>query len=258
MISLSSLWLYPIKGARGTSVASAEVGDRGLVGDRRYMVVDPEGGQITQREVAKLALVVPALEPDGLSIDAPGMPTLRVGREGERRTVTVWSSSVEAFDVGAGAWFSEVLGRSCGLVYMPDTARRPVNPKYDDSGAIVSFADGFPFLLANEASLADLNGRLDAPLPMNRFRPNLVVRGAEAWAEDHWDRVQIGAIQFSVPKPCDRCVVTTIDQSTAIAGKEPLRTMATFRSRDGKVWFGENLVHHAQGTLTVGDAITVL
>jgi len=257
--TVSSLHVYPIKGARGTSVASASVGDRGFVDDRRYMVVDPNGVAITQREVARLALVEPTLESGGLRVVSPGMPPLKVGRGGDRRSAVVWSAVVDALDVGreAAEWFSSVLGVHCSLVYMPDHARRPVNPKYDDSGAIVSFADGFPFLLASESSLADLNARLESPVPMDRFRPNVVVRGAPAWAEDDWDRIAIGEVEFSVPKPCDRCVVTTIDQSSGVAGKEPLRTLATFRARDGRVWFGENLVHHGQGTLSVGDVVTV-
>lgn len=254
---LSSIHVYPIKGARGTTLQSAVVGDRGFVDDRRYMVVDEDGVFISQREVAKLALVVPEVIEGGLEVDAPDMPTLRVGRGGDRRSVTVWSSQVEAVDVGASEWFSGFLGRPCALVYMPEGSRRPVKEKYGFPEAIVSFADGFPFLLANEASLADLNARLESPVPMDRFRPNLVVSGAEPWAEDHWDEITIGTIAFSVPKPCDRCVVTTIDQKTAVAGKEPLRTLATFRQRDGNVWFGENLVHHGLGTLTVGDIVTV-
>jgi uncharacterized protein YcbX len=255
---LAAIWVYPVKGARGTSVRSAVVGERGFIDDRRYMVVDVDGVALTQRENAGLALVVPRVEEDGLTIDAPGMPTLMVGRAGPPRTVSVWSSRVEAVEVEGAGWFSRYLGERCALVYMPESSRRPVKPKHDATGAIVSFADGFPFLLANEASLADLNRRLAEPVPMDRFRPNVVVAGAEAWAEDGWDEITIGSIPFSVPKPCDRCVVTTIDQATGVGGKEPLRTLATFRARDGAVWFGENLVHHAQGALAVGDAVAAM
>ncbi|MBI2394066.1 MAG: MOSC domain-containing protein [Deltaproteobacteria bacterium] len=260
-MELSAIHVYPIKGARGLSLAEADVGDRGLAGDRRFMVVDDVGVAITQREHPRLALVRPVFDGDALLVDAPGMSTLRLPRapEGDRRSVAVWSATVDSIELGepAAAWFSEALGVRCALVFMPDSARRPVKPKYSTT-AIVSFADAFPFLLASESSLADLNARLDEPVPMDRFRPNLVVRGAPAWAEDHWDRVRIGPIGFSLPKPCDRCVVTTVDQDTGVAGREPLRTLATFRARDGMVWFGENLIHEARGTLRVGDRVVVL
>ena len=263
-IALSSLIYYPIKACRGFEVPAWEVERMGLRDDRRMMLVTPEGGFLTQREFPKLALVTPTLDGDRLTLSAPNFDSLRlsVQRSGVTVPVDIWKSQgVQAVDQGeeAAQWFSDWLGSPVRLVHIADGYIRKVSVDHavhpDDH---TGFADGYPILIASEEGLADLNARLETPVPMNRFRPNLVVRGAEAWAEDHWDRVQIGAIQFSVPKPCDRCVVTTIDQSTAIAGKEPLRTMATFRSRDGKVWFGENLVHHAQGTLTVGDAITVL
>ena len=258
---LSAIWAYPIKGARGTSVRAAAVGERGLVDDRRYMLVDGDGVALTQRENARLALVSPIVVPEGegLAVDAPGMPTLRVGNHGPARVVSVWSSAVEAVEVEGAEWFSAFLGERCALVYMPEASRRSVKEKYARD-AIVSFADGFPFLLANEASLADLNRRLEAPVPMDRFRPNLVVEGAPPWAEDGWTTLTIGSIPFTAPKPCERCVVTTIDQATGVAGKEPLRTLATFRAREGgsgaTVCFGENLVHHALGTLRVGDVVT--
>jgi hypothetical protein len=158
----------------------------------------------------------------------------------------------------AHAWFSRYLGFDCRLVYMDEAAHRPVDPQYAPEGREVSFADGYPLLLTAEASLADLNARLDAPVPMNRFRPNLVVAGGMAFAEDGWSRVRIGAVPFQVVKPCARCVVTTIDPQTAAQGKEPLRTLSRFRRRQGKVFFGENLIPEQPGIVRVGDPVEVL
>jgi uncharacterized protein YcbX len=148
-----------------------------------------------------------------------------------------------------------VLETDCSLVYMPETTVRPANTAYAPPGHRVSFADAFAFLLISEESLADLNGRMPAPLPMNRFRPNLVIAGGTPFGEDAMGSFRIGALPFRVVKPCDRCVLTTTDQATAERGLEPLRTLATYRRWDGKVWFGQNVVHEDTGRLAVGDAL---
>lgn len=253
-MELSAIHIYPIKGVRAVSRDVCAVVERGLLHDRRFMIVSEVGLAITQREVPELSLIAATIDGETLGIAAHSGERLAVplAPTGPRRTVTVWSSSVSAVDVPeASEFLSSILGTTAHLVYMPDDARRPVK----SCDAIVSFADGYPFLLTNEASLADLNAHMQAPVPMDRFRPNLVVRGAPAWAEDHWARIRIGAIDFDLPKPCDRCVVTTIDQRTAERGKEPLATLARLRSRDNKVWFGENLVHRGLGELRVGDSL---
>ncbi|MFL5546924.1 MAG: MOSC domain-containing protein, partial [Gemmatimonadales bacterium] len=157
----------------------------------------------------------------------------------------------------AARWFSEFLGIPCSMVHMPAESLRPTNPAYDPSGSRVSFADAYPLLLISEESLADLNGRLAQPLPMNRFRPNLTVSGGGPFAEDRWSRVEIGSVVLNLVKPCDRCVITTTDQTTTERGVEPLRTLATYRKVDGKVYFGQNAVHEAPGRLRVGDAVSV-
>jgi uncharacterized protein len=176
-----------------------------------------------------------------------------------RRDVQVWSSRVAALVHDAGsAWLSDALGRRCQLVYMPDDVERAVNPLRGRPGDVVSFADGYPFLLIGQGSLDDLNGRMSAPLPMIRFRPNLVVEGAAAFAEDGWPRVRIGAVTFRNVKPCDRCVMTTVDPETGNKGAEPLRTLATYRAWGGAVWFGVNLIAENTGTLRVGDAVEAL
>lgn len=249
-MQLSAIYVYPIKSTRAVALESAEVVERGLRHDRRFMVVSDMGLMLTQRAMPELAKIAATID-DGLTIRyesstvrVPLVPT------GPRRRATVWNDDVDAIDVpGAHELLSDALGVPAHLVYMPDDAHRR------HKGASVSFQDAYPLLLTNEASLADLNARMAAPLPMDRFRPNLVVRGAPAWAEDNWDHVRIGEVELDVPKPCERCAVTTIDQQTAEKGREPLATLARFRLRDGKVWFGENLVHKNFGTLRVGDSL---
>jgi uncharacterized protein YcbX len=178
---------------------------------------------------------------------------------GRRRSVAIWRDTVDALDAGdeAARWATELLGTPASIVFMPDDVRRAVNPKYAREGDIVGFADAFPLLLATTASLADLNARMERPLPMDRFRPNVVVDGCGAWDEDAWTRVRIGALPVRVLKPCDRCVVTTTDQRTGERGVEPLRTLATFRRRDNDVLFAVNGVPDAEGEIAVGDPFTV-
>jgi hypothetical protein len=207
-----------------------------------------------------MALVVPSIRDGALSVNAPAMPTLDLPLSPSptvSTSVTVWDDTCEATWMGekAARWFSDFLGSPCGLVHMADEAVRPANPTYGPSHARVSFADGFPFLLISEESLADLNRRLAEPLPMNRFRPNLVVAGGEPYAEDGWNKIQIGGVVLRVMKPCGRCVVTTTDQATGERGQEPLRTLATYRRRDGEVMFGQNVVHENTGHLQIGDSV---
>lgn len=259
---LSGLNIYPIKAARGIALAHAEVDGFGLRYDRRWMVVDEVGGFLSQRSHPRMALVSPSVRGDCLQVEAPGMPALETPLQPSATvatTVTVWDDTCAATWVGesAAAWFTTFLGTPCSLVYMADDVRRPADPAFASAGTRVSFADGFPFLLISEESLADLNGRLAQALPMNRFRPNLVVAGGEPYAEDGWDRIEIGSIGLRVVKPCGRCVVTTTDQTTGERGQEPLRTLATYRRQGGEVMFGQNVVHENTGRLRVGDAITM-
>lgn len=262
-MTLSQLTIYPLKSARGLNVSQAVVTPRGLEHDRRWLLVDPDGTFLTQRKHARMALMRVALEDGGLLVNAPDMPPLRVPAtplEAEPVTVQIWQDQVRALTVGQklDAWFSEFLGFPCRLVMMPEDAERQIDPDYANPGEQVSFADGFPYLLIGEGSLEELNGRLDHPLPMNRFRPNLVIRGAPPFAEDGWARIRIGEVTFRVVKPCGRCVVTTTDQDTAEVGEEPLKTLATYRRQGSKVMFGQNLIQDSLGTLRVGDALEVL
>jgi len=258
------LYCYPVKSCGGTSLASATVGPRGIVGDRRWMVVDETGEFLTQRELHRMALVSPRLIHNGLlELSAPGMPPLTVAPDGreDRVDVSIWSDRCVALDEGPSAaeWLSAFLEVRCRLVRFPDDATRRVDPQYGSPNDQVGFADGFSFLLTSCASLDDLNHRLAAALPMNRFRPNIVVSGGEAFEEDRWTRISIDGIVFAVVKPCARCVITTVDQRTGEASHEPLRTLATFRNVAGRgVMFGQNLIHEQSGVLHVGAEVAVL
>ena len=256
-LSLSGIVVYPIKSAGGIPADAWEVDDFGLRYDRRWMLVDSQGRMITQRTHPRLALARPAIEGERLVVRGgdqaplvlPLHPAPAVGA-----TVTIWDDRCQALWQGeaSAGWFSTLLGAEVSLVYMPESTWRPANPARAPASSRVSFADAYPFLLLSEESLTDLNGRMATPLPMNRFRPNLVIRGGAAFAEDELAAFRIGDIAFRAVKPCDRCVLTTTDQETAERGVEPLRTLATFRKVDGKVYFGQNVVHDQPGRLAVG------
>jgi uncharacterized protein YcbX len=256
---ISALYVYPVKACRGIRVDSARIVARGFEHDRRYMIVDPSGRFVTQRELPELALVATSIEVGGIVLRHVGHPECALSFEhdsAEVLEVSVWSHSGPALRHEPGSvWLSAVLGRPVNLVFMPESHRRAVNPERARPGDVVSFADGYPFLVISEASLADLNSRLETPLVMERFRPNIVVSGVPPFAEDAWQQVRFGGVGFRGVKRCDRCSVTTVDPDTGVRGKEPLRTLATYRREDGKVWFGMNLIHDGEGTLAVGDLV---
>ena len=259
-LRLTELTIYPLKSARGIPATEWEVDDFGLALDRRWMVADRTGELISQRTHPRMALVVPSLNGGSLRLDAPGMPTLELPPDPPATvvtTVTVWDDRCVATWLGprASEWISDYLGDSASLMYMDRTTHRPADARYAPEGTRVSFADGFPFLLISELSLADLNRRLETPLPMNRFRPNLVIGGGQPYQEDGWTAIQVGDIPMRVVKPCARCVVTTTDQVTTERAREPLRTLARYRNVNGKALFGQNAVHHSRGLLRVGDRV---
>jgi uncharacterized protein YcbX len=264
MIQVSALIRYPIKACRGHQVDEVNVERMGLEGDRRMMVVTPEGGFLTQRNYPKLALVTPFIFGEKLTLSAPDTDslTIELQKSGPTRPVDIWrSKGVQAVDQGevAAAWFSDWLGTSVRLVHIADGYIRKVNQKYainaDDHTA---FADGYPILLASEESLGDLNARLDTPVPMNRFRPNLVVKGCEAFAEDVWGRIRIGENEMAVIKPCARCLVTTIDKETLAKSKEPLKTLASYRKQKGGAMFGQNVIPLNEGRIRLGMNVEIL
>lgn len=276
---LSAIHVYPVKSVHGLDLAESAVEPWGLAGDRRWMVVDGEGKVITQREQPRLALVGAEPQPDGgLRLSASGAEPLAVAVPGPgggvtaTATVRIWRDKVEAAPAAEAAhtWFSRYLGTDAVLVHLGDPARgRPIDPEYAEPGETVSFADGFPLLVTTTASLAALDdliaegavasGRERPPaLPMNRFRPSVVIDGTDAWDEDGWRRVRIGEVSFRVAKPCGRCVVTTTDQDSAERGAEPLRTLGRHRRFGNKLVFGQNLVPEHTGVLRAGDPFTVL
>lgn len=263
-IVISELYYYPVKSCAGLRLDTAEIGARGIKYDRQWMVVDDNGEFLTQRELPRMSLIKPAINGDGfLRLNAPEMPELTVSlsSDGEISSVKVWNDTCEGVDQGAESanWFSQYLGGPCRLVKIAPNYVRQVDQNYAQRETDqVGFADGFPFLLIGEASLADLNSRLADPLPMNRFRPNIVVKGSQAFAEDDWKRVSINGIEFDVVKPCARCVITTVNQDTGVAGSEPLKTLAGFRRVNNKLLFGQNLTHMSKGTISVGDAIKLI
>ncbi len=263
MIRITSLHIYPLKGGRGIAVDQFDLDRFGPRDDRRWMVVDPDGALVTQREFGRLCQVGAVPETASLRLTAPGQSPLTVPRPrtgATTRVVRVWDDHVGAVDLGdeAAQWLTGFLGAPTRLVYCPDDAERTTDPDYDAVGSPVSFADGYPVLVVSEASLADLNTRLAAPLPMNRFRPNIVVTGVEPFGEDGWRRFEVAGIPFDGVKLCARCPVPTTDQDTGERAPEPLRTMATFRKRNGGVMFGMNAVHRALGPIRVGDQVTVV
>lgn len=269
-LSLTNLYIYPVKGCRGTSPGAALAQARGFAGDRRWMIVDDAGHFVSQRTRPSLALIAPNLLPGSLELTAPDRPPLVVplgddggprGRAAAACEVVVWDDTVAAVDAGeeAAAWLRGTVGESARLVFMPTDTRRAVDDRYGAPGDQVSFADAYPYLLISTASLGDLNARLAKPLPMDRFRPNLVVAGSAPYAEDGWRRIRIGPVVFRLVKPCTRCAVTTVDQMTGTPdGPEPLRTLAGYRNGQGGVRFGMNLIAEGDGEVRVGDEVAVL
>lgn len=258
-----ALWTYPLKGARGTPHDAVEVRPAGFAGDRRWMLVDAAGTFVSQRQHARLALLeAAAMQHGGLRLAAPGLDPLDVAvpTTAERLPVRIWSDVVAAAPAGeeAHAWVSAFLGQATRLVWFPDDAHRQVDAHYVPEGAPVHFADGYPVLVTTTASLGSLNARLEVPVPMDRFRPSLVVDGALPFEEDHWGRLQAGVVVLRLVKPCARCRVTTVDQATGAVGAEPLRTLARFRSVEGKVYFGHNAVVEQGGRVECGMPVTVL
>jgi uncharacterized protein YcbX len=269
MLQLSEIWVYPIKSFGGIQLQESKVTDRGLELDRRWLLVDVNGRFLSQREYPELALFKPEITGDFLrithrvlleSIDVPLRPVF--SDEASKMEVTVWDDTIDAFEVSQTItdWFTKLLGFPARLVYMPDESERKLDPDYTITGnEITSFSDAYPFLIIGQSSLDDLNERLDVKVPINRFRPNFVFTNGEAFEEDTWREFKIGDVSFVGVKPCDRCVMTTVDQGKGvISGKEPLKTLAKYRNFGNKVLFGQNVIGLGLGAVSVGDQIRVL
>ncbi|HZC69110.1 MAG TPA: MOSC N-terminal beta barrel domain-containing protein [Jatrophihabitans sp.] len=270
-MTLNAINRFPVKSCRGHSVQRATVERWGLAGDRRWLVVDDGGTAVTAREYPRMLLIVPSLRTDGgLDLTSPDAPPLSVDIPPVDTLVSVrvWSSDVAASLAApaASAWLSKVIGTSVRLVYLDDPTRRRPNPAFARTTDRVSFADAYPLLLGSSASLDALNEWIadgpraaEGPLPMIRFRPNVVVSGGRAWEEDGWRRIRIGAAQFRVVKGCDRCTLTMTDPDSAARGKEPIATLARHRKWDAEVWFGMNIIPDNPGVdIAVGDEVEVL
>jgi uncharacterized protein YcbX len=260
---LSGLYSYPVKSLAGIQLPRSELDRYGLRFDRRWMLVDQEGEFLSQRRFPRMALIGQRIVGEELVLYADARRELRLPLEpdsGGWIEVRVWGENCKAEHCGevADAWLSDFLGQPCRLVFMPESVSRRVDPDYAVATDRTAFSDGFPLLLLSEASLADLNSRLELPLSMRRFRPNLVVAGCEPYAEDTWRRLRIGDMTFRVVKPCARCIITTIDPTTAERGSEPLQTLSRYRRWGNKVHFGQNLLHDGSGRLAVGMRVEVL
>ncbi|HMO40245.1 MAG TPA: MOSC domain-containing protein [Saprospiraceae bacterium] len=271
MLHLSQIFVYPVKSLRGIALSEAVVEPRGLAHDRRWMLVDADGMFFTQREFPEMTLLTTALSSTHLTIAHTVKPLgklsvpLQVPADAPRQQVQIWDDTCSAVLVSAeaDAWLSEALGTFCRLVYMPDDVQRPTEARFRLPGDMVSFADGYPLLIAGQASVDDLNAKLSEQIGINRFRPNLVFTGGTPFVEDHWRKIRIGEqAVFRGVKPCARCQLVTIDPETAAVGKEPLRTLATYRREGHKVLFGMNLCPASapdeRPVINVGDRLEVL
>ncbi|NQT62513.1 MAG: MOSC domain-containing protein [Candidatus Marinimicrobia bacterium] len=265
MPKLDQISIYPIKSCSGIDLQSSQVLNRGFPLDRRWLLIDEAGQFISQRTTPLLGQVKISQNNDHLLVKYPDKSSLKLHlnvKSHVRQQAMIWKDKVDGVWVGQESdnWFSDVLEQQVHLIHMNEDVHRPLIKKNlpQDRSFEVSFADGYPYLLTSQESLDDLNSRLKSPIPMNRFRSNLVVSGFKAFAEDEWKRIRIGEVEFMVVKPCARCQVTTIDQKTGAASKEPLKTLATYRKQDGKVMFGMNLVALSTGSVNLNDPVTLI
>ncbi|MCG8670330.1 MAG: MOSC domain-containing protein [Pseudomonadales bacterium] len=267
-LSISALYRFPVKSMGGQSLASAQIDRFGIQYDRRWMLVDDRGKFITQRQCADMVRFSVDIKSDGLTLTYQPLQgeaiSQQVGlacfNESHAADVLVWRDTCRALVASddLNAWISDCLQRACRLVYMPDSTKRRVDETYAKAGETVSFADGFPLLLTTDASLAAFNQTLSSPIEMLRFRPNIVVAGAEAWAEDQWRAIKIGELVFEVVKPCSRCVIPTINRDTIKKEPEVFQALRKYRQRDGEVYFGQNLLPQGQGKIKVGDKVELV
>lgn len=266
MPSISGLYIYPVKSLGGISLDTVELTDRGFRYDRRWLLVDENNQFLTQRKHTQMALLQAAIADDGIEVYKKNNPSERIkfpfvteNKPGEN--VTIWDDVCEAVEVSkeVSQWFTDALAMNCKLMFMPDDSLRNIDPRYAlDDNDITSFSDAYPVMLIAKESLDDLNERLDEKLPMNRFRPNLVIEGLEPYEEDWIKHFSVNAIDFFGVKLCSRCVLTTVNQQTGIKGKEPLKTLATYRSLNNNIYFGQNIIYKGKGTIATGDKVIVI
>lgn len=267
-LTLTEIWIYPIKSLGGIQLSSANVFEKGLQFDRRWMLVDETHSFMTQRVYSKMALFKQSIQGEKLTItkidptnDLRPKITIDLNKPAFGPTIEskVWENDVlvQEVDRQVSEWFTDQLGMKCKLVFFPESNSRPVDEKYRIGDEHVGLADAYPFLIIGQSSLDDLNTRLKSPVPMNRFRPNFVFSGGEPYEEETWRNFKVGQNRFVGVKPCARCVLTTVNQDTAFKGTEPLATLSTYRRKDAKVLFGQNVVAIDHGYVKVGDTILV-
>ncbi len=261
---LSQIAVYPIKSAGAMYPQQAALVRPGFDYDRKWLIIDEDSMFVTQRQFPAMAQIAVVAHPETLSIAIPGAEPFDVPikHNGSTRSVTIWDTQCEAVDQGdrAANELSDFLGRPCRLVRMSDQHQRRLGEAYRALGpdAGVDFADSSPLMLIGEGSLDDLNSRLETPVAMNRFRPNLVVSGGDAFAEDSWKRISINGLVFHLVKDCIRCEIPTVDQETGVKGVEPMETLESYRAGPMGTRFGRKVVHESVGVVHVGDEVTVL
>ena len=267
MLRLSALYRYPLKSGQGEELQRSELDRLGLAGDRRWMLVDEASGRfLTQRAEAKMSQLSALWNADGgLTLSAPQQGSIDIplpGEDAELRGVTIWRDTLRVPDAGADAarFVSEFLGKPTRLVQMPLERARTTQSGFGKDEDQVAFADGYPLLLIGEASRLDLSEKVGRSLEMLRFRPNLVIEGSAAYAEDNWKRIRIGDVEFRVVKPCARCIMTTVDPQTGerSADREPFATLQKLRATADGAMFGQNLVNDSNGYLEVGMPVEIL
>lgn len=260
---ISELYIYPIKSFAGIEIQEAEITDRGFQYDRRWMLIDNNGRFLSQREYVELCFFQPVIKSNGLEVYHKKYPSQKIfipfEYNSENQDVTIWDDTCNANIVSENinTFFSDLLKQEVKLVYMADNSHRLIDTKYAKEGELTSFSDGYPFLLIGQSSLNDLNKKTSESIPINRFRPNIVFTGGEAFIEDTWKDFSINNILFTCAKPCARCVVTTINQETGEKGKEPLVTLNQYRKQNNKILFGQNIIHHGLGKIKLGDQLIV-
>ena len=261
---LTEIWIYPIKSLPGIPVTTGAVMQKGMEGDRRFMLIDQDNKFITQRNLPQLSQFVLSVDHSAISVRPKNNHSddlsisLRVDNQ-QSITAIVWNDIVEVVEVGrdCSQWFSDILKMNCRLVYFPEQNKRRIDPKYVQQDYHTSLSDGYPYLIIGRSSLHDLNKRVGKEMTMRRFRPNFVFDGGEPYEEEAWKNFRIGEVQFSGVKPCDRCIITTIDPDTGVKGDEPLRTLSSYRKVDNKILFGQNVIAHNAGKINQGDEIII-
>ena len=262
MLTLSQLYIHPIKSCAPIALENSEISPFGLKYDRRWMIIDEHNNMLTQRKHSQLCLIHCSLSNNTLHLCAPGMKNLSLSQNHTAHKIKakVWDDTCNTFDCGdaVSKWLSEFLKLQVRLVYFPEDEVRQVDLDYANIGDKTAFSDGFPFLLISQASLDDLNGRLNTPADMQRFRPNLVVSGSEPYAEDKWKKIQIGQSIFNLIKPCSRCTIPNINPQTGENTNDVIQTLKEFRLRNKKIYFGQNLTAKESANLEVGMDVKIL